>query len=117
MTPSRSRSKPPNLTSNRDFRCARTIGEAILVPGKKKPCASSCSKGTNTGFGWAQKSNVQRFPCIFMTPMGNWQKSQMDGRKVTSRLRTLFRKLLAVTSSSSVEESPEERTHWALVYG
>lgn len=70
-----------------------------LGSGEKKQCVSNCLKGMNTGFGWAQKSNGQKFPCIFMTRMGNWQKSRMDGRKVTSRLRTLFRKLRAVTSS------------------
>ena len=70
------------------FQVREDYWEVISVPGKKKPCVSNCLRGMNTGFGWAQKSNGQKFPCIFMTRMGNWQKTQMDGRKVTSQLRT-----------------------------
>jgi hypothetical protein len=54
---------------------------------KKKRCGSNCSKGTNIGSGWEQKSTEQRSPFTFMIRTENWRKNQTAGKKGVSLLR------------------------------
>src|SRR5207249_11182187 len=78
----------PNHTLNKDSKCVRITGEATLGRVKKKQCGSNCSKETNIGSGWEQKSIGRRFPFTFMTRTESLRKNQTDGKKATSRPHT-----------------------------
>src|SRR5947208_7866078 len=99
MTHSHSLSRLPNHMLNKDSRCVRITGEATFGRVKKKQCGSNCSKETNIGSGWEQKSIGRRFPFTFMTRTESLRKNQTDGKKATSRPHTRFQKLLAATTS------------------
>src|SRR2546429_8704620 len=92
MTRNHFLSRPQNLTSKKVFRCVKITGEATSVRERKKRCGSNYLKATNTGSGWARRWNGRKFPCIFMIPTESSLKSQMDGKRVTSRPRTSFQK-------------------------
>src|SRR5262245_17382816 len=100
MTRNRSHFRPPNPTSSKASRCARIIGEETSVLERRKQCDSSCSKETNIGSGWEQKSTRQRYPFTFTIPTASWRKNLTAGRKATLRPHMLYQKQPAVILSS-----------------
>src|ERR1043166_3426461 len=67
---------------------------------RKKPCANSCSKETNTGSGWALRWNERGSQSTFTIRTANWRSSRTAGRKVISPRRISFQKAPAVISLS-----------------
>src|SRR5436190_18834929 len=104
--------------SNKDFTCARIIGQATSLRVKGKRCGNNCLKGMNIGSGWERKSIMQRCPFIFIIRTENSRNNQTVGRKTTLRLRTSFRKPQAVTLSSLAwrnRQKPARIGHWGMV--
>src|SRR5215475_6530856 len=107
-----------NPMQNKDFTCARIIGQATLLRAKRKRCGNNCLKGMNIGSGWEQKSIEQRSRFIFMIRTENSRNNRTVGRKASLRLRTSYRKPLAVTLSSLAwrnRQYPARIGRWYMV--
>src|SRR5215813_2130330 len=63
-----------------------------LLLARKRRSGNNCSRGTNIGSGWEQKSIKRKCPFIFMTRTENWRKNQTAGKRGILRQRTLFRR-------------------------
>jgi len=84
----------------------RITGEATSVPEKKRQSDSNCSKDKAKVSVHVYDSDGK----LAEEPDG-WEKGHFAGAHVIPKATGSYFIIV------SVEESPEDRTHWALVYG
>ncbi len=118
MTRNRSRSRPRSRTSKKASRCAKTIGVAISRAGEKKAVRQQLFKGNEYWFWLGTEVEKATISVHIYDADGklveqpdSWQKGHFAAAHVVPQSTGSFFIIV------SIEQSPEERTHWALVYG
>src|SRR5438874_11923 len=117
MTRNRSRSRQPNPTSRKVFKCAKITG-ADLGSGEKKAVRQQLFKGNEYWFWLGTEVERAKVSVHIYDSEGklaeqpdSWEKGHFAAAHVIPKSTGSYFVIVAV------EESPEERTHWALVYG
>ena len=113
-----SRSRRRSLTSKKVSRCAKITGVAISRRARRRRCASNCSRETNIGFGSGREVETAKVSVHIYDSEGKlveqpdgWQKGHFAAAHIIPKSTGSYFVIV------EIEQSPEERTHWALVYG
>ena len=84
---------------------------------RKKAVRQQLFKGNEYWFWLGTEVEKATIPCTSTIRKGNWRNNPTVGRKDISPPLTLSQRHRKLLHNCDIEESPEERTHWAFVYG